>query len=132
MDFRPTLYTITQAAKLLGVPEHKIHYGHRSGKLDDATWRFAGRRAYSTSDMKRLAEFFNVDVPESVIEAEQDDRDRHFRRYMMEKHGWGSIENMRALDAEMKQHGIKPPCSIEAFESFVAKLATAENNCSQK
>jgi DNA-binding transcriptional MerR regulator len=103
MEFIRKLYSTTDAAKLLKVPEHKIHYGHRTGDLDDATYRLAGKRGYSASDMKRLAEYFNVDVPDKVLEDEKEDLDRNFVNYMAKKYGVTTEEGKAKLAVWLRQ-----------------------------
>src|SRR4051794_24427714 len=69
-------YSINEVADLLRVPEHRIHYAHRSRKLDGPGYTFAGRRAYDVHDVERVAEHFGVDVPDKVLEQKQEERDR--------------------------------------------------------
>jgi hypothetical protein len=103
MEFIRKLYSTTDAAKLLKIPEHRIYNGHRTGDLEDATYRLAGRRGYSVSDMKRLAEYFNVDVPDKVLEDEQDDIDRNFLNYMAKKLGITTEEGKAKLSVWLRQ-----------------------------
>jgi DNA-binding transcriptional MerR regulator len=53
-------YSITDCSRLLGVQEHRIAYAHRTGKLAEPKIRFAGKRAYSNADLRRMAAYFEV------------------------------------------------------------------------
>jgi DNA-binding transcriptional MerR regulator len=55
------LFSTRECAKLLGVAQHRIRYAHETGKLDDPKHWVAGKRVYTAADLKRLAEFFEVD-----------------------------------------------------------------------
>lgn len=80
-------YSISEVADLLQVPEHRIHYAHRSRKLDDPGFTFAGRRAYDVLDVERVAEHFGVDVPDEVLEQRQEERERAGRLWLAEQRG---------------------------------------------
>lgn len=58
---RKQVYSIADAAKLLGVQEYRIQYAHRAGKVPSPEI-FAGRRAYGQADLQRLAEHFGVEL----------------------------------------------------------------------
>lgn len=54
------LFSIADAARLLGVEEHRIAYAHRVRGLEDATHKVAGKRVYTEADLHRLAAYFKV------------------------------------------------------------------------
>jgi DNA-binding transcriptional MerR regulator len=56
------LYSITDCSRLLGVQEHRIAYAHRTNKLPEPNVRFAGKRAYSPADLRRMAAYFQVPI----------------------------------------------------------------------
>lgn len=58
------LFSIADAARLTGIDESRIHYAHRSGKVAAPTYFVAGRRIYTDSDIRLVAEFFGVLVDE--------------------------------------------------------------------
>lgn len=100
-------YSISQISDLLRVPEHRIHYAHRSRKLEEPGFFFAGRRAYDTSDVMRVAEHFGVDVPDKILEQEQQEREQHYRRFQEGKHG--DIRHLIAIEEIVKELGIALP-----------------------
>lgn len=53
------IYSTGEAARLLGVPVHRISYAHASGKVKEPA-RVFGKRAYSENDLAALAKFFGV------------------------------------------------------------------------
>ena len=55
------LYSIADAATLLGVQEYRIQYAHRTGKVSSPEI-FAGRRLYRWADVERLAHHFNISL----------------------------------------------------------------------
>jgi DNA-binding transcriptional MerR regulator len=57
---KPELFSIADAARLLGVEEHRIAYAHRVRGLEDATHKVAGKRVYTEADLHRLATYFKV------------------------------------------------------------------------
>jgi len=63
------LFSIADAARLLGVEEHRIAYAHRVRGLDDATHKVAGKRVYTEADLQRLAAYFKV--PLDLVRAEE-------------------------------------------------------------
>jgi hypothetical protein len=66
-----TFYSITDCSRLLGVEEHRIAYAHRANKLPEPKIRFAGKRVYSRRDLRRLADYFGVEIPESEMTKEK-------------------------------------------------------------
>ena len=57
---KKNLFSIADAARLLGVEEHRIAYAHRVRGLEDATHKVAGKRVYTQADLHRLAAYFKV------------------------------------------------------------------------
>ncbi len=60
----------------------------------------------------------------NLTKQEKEDLESNFRRYMAEKHGLGSLDEMRALETKMKQHGITPPCSVSDIEKLCKAIET--------
>ena len=58
-----THYTLTEVARLLGLPYYRIAYQHTVGKLAEPI-KAGGRRAYGHDDLRRVAEHFGVPVPD--------------------------------------------------------------------
>lgn len=54
-------YTISDAARLLGVQEYRLQYAHRTGKVPSPEI-VAGRRLYTWADIERLAQHFGVEL----------------------------------------------------------------------
>lgn len=57
------VYSVAEAAKLLGVQEYRIQYAHRTGKVPSPEI-FVGRRLYTWADIQRLARHFAVELPQ--------------------------------------------------------------------
>ena len=58
------LYSIRDCADILTIEEHRICYAHRTGKLTEPTYFVAGKRIYSKADLRKVANYFGVDVPD--------------------------------------------------------------------
>jgi hypothetical protein len=99
--------TISQISDLLRVPEHRIHYAHRSRKLEEPGYFFAGRRAYDASDVIRVAEHFGVDVPDKILEQDKEEREQKHRR--LQKGQFGDIRHLIAIEEIVKELGIPLP-----------------------
>ena len=56
------LFSVSDLAHKIGVPEHRITYAHRIHRLADAPMRIAGRRIYTEADLHRIAEYFGVQL----------------------------------------------------------------------
>ena len=56
-------YSISDAARLIGVQEYRIQYAHRTGKVPSPEI-VAGRRLYAQADLQRLGAHFNVQLEE--------------------------------------------------------------------
>ena len=52
------LFSIRDAARLVGVPEHRLGYAHRAGFLAEPTFVVAGKRIYTTDDLRRVKDYF--------------------------------------------------------------------------
>lgn len=102
----PQLFSISEVSEILGLAEHRIHYAHRSRKLDDPYCMLTGRRAYNFSDLKRVAEHFGVDVPESILEQEQEERETAGRLWLAEQRGLFTEEGQARLREMGRKLGI--------------------------
>ena len=58
------VYSLREAAQMLGTQAHRIQYALASGKVPEPQIRIAGKRVFQHSDIGRLAEHFNIDLPE--------------------------------------------------------------------
>ena len=52
-------WSIREVAALTGIPEHRIAYAHRSGKLPEPN-HIAGKRIYSRIDIARIRKQFAI------------------------------------------------------------------------
>lgn len=55
---RRTLFSTTDCARAVGVPEHRLAYAHRSGKLPEPELRVAGKRVYQPHEVRQVAAYF--------------------------------------------------------------------------
>lgn len=62
-----TLYSTTEAARLLDVQPYRITYAHSTKKVPEPH-RVFGKRAYRWSDLIALARHFNVDLTDPASE----------------------------------------------------------------
>lgn len=60
------LKTTAEVAQLLKIKEHRINYALRIGKVAQPKLRMAGRKLFTTRDVKRVADYFGVEVPTEV------------------------------------------------------------------
>ena len=60
------IYSTGEVAKMLGVQRHRIEYAVANGHLPEARLRFLDKRCFTGDDVKRIAEFFGVDVPSQL------------------------------------------------------------------
>ena len=58
------LYSLRDCAKRLGVASHRISYAHEAGLLADVKLRVAGKRIYTTADVRRVADYFGIELRE--------------------------------------------------------------------
>lgn len=56
------LHSIKDVAEITGIDETRIHYCHRSGKVPEPTYFVANRRIYTDDDLRRVADYFGVNV----------------------------------------------------------------------
>lgn len=56
------MYSLSEAASLLGTQAHRIQYALVSGKVAEPEIRIAGKRVFQQGDIERLAEHFNVEL----------------------------------------------------------------------
>ena len=61
------LFTITDCARLLGVAKHKLVYAYDTGKLPEIRLWVGGRRVFTASDLKRLADYYGVQLDPDQI-----------------------------------------------------------------
>lgn len=52
---------LSEVAKLVGVQPYRIVYAHVSGAIQEPS-RFCGKRAYGEEDVRRVAEYFGVEL----------------------------------------------------------------------
>lgn len=59
-----TIYSLSEAARLLGTQAYRIQYALVSGKVPEPQIRIAGKRCFQKCDVERLAELFDVELTE--------------------------------------------------------------------
>lgn len=64
------LFSTVEVSRLLGVAEHRLNYAHRCGRLAEPKQKVANKRVYTTADLRRVADYFNVAVPATREERE--------------------------------------------------------------
>jgi hypothetical protein len=57
------LYSTIDAARLLGVPEHRLNYAHRTGQLPAPTFLIAGKNIYTSEDVEAARRYFRNRKP---------------------------------------------------------------------
>ena len=60
------LLTTVEVANWLKIKEHKLNYAMRIGRLPQPKLTMAGRKLFTTREIKKVAEFFGVEVPTEV------------------------------------------------------------------
>ena len=60
-----------EVARLLGKKFWQVHYAHRSGQVPEPTERFNNARVYGPDDVRKLADYFGVDLPPAVANEEK-------------------------------------------------------------
>lgn len=60
------LKTTVEVANWLQIEEHKLNYAMRIGRLPQPKLRMAGRKLFTAREIKKVAEFFGVQVPTEV------------------------------------------------------------------
>jgi len=58
------LYSTVDVSRLLGVGEHRLAYAIRTGKLEGPSFKVCNKRVYTENDLRRVAEYFGVEMPE--------------------------------------------------------------------
>ena len=56
------LLSLRDCARRLGISPHRIAYAHEVGHLADVEMRVAGKRIYTAADLKRVAEYFGIEL----------------------------------------------------------------------
>jgi excisionase family DNA binding protein len=56
------IFSTGEVAKLLGIQRHRVEYAIASGHLPEARFRFLDKRCFDAEDVKRIAEYFGVEV----------------------------------------------------------------------
>jgi len=59
-----TFYSIGEAARMLGVKQHRLAYAHTNGGDLAEPQRIFGKRAYTQDDLERAAQYFGVELSE--------------------------------------------------------------------
>ncbi|HJN11584.1 MAG TPA: hypothetical protein QF564_23075 [Pirellulaceae bacterium] len=59
------LFSTGQVARLLGIPIHRVIYAHTSGKVQEPSLWFMGKRAYSDDDVNRVAAYFEKQLSQT-------------------------------------------------------------------
>ncbi len=65
-----TLLSTKDCIRRLAIPEHRLVYAYRTGKLPEPTFLVAGRRVYTEEDVRRVANYFGVDLDGLETEGE--------------------------------------------------------------
>src|ERR1039457_2188577 len=78
--FTLELKSLSEVGRLLGIQTHRLTYCHHIGALPEPT-RVCGRRAYSDTDIDRIAHYFD----------RKDDRHRHQGRLRLGELECGSV-----------------------------------------
>lgn len=60
------LKTTKEVATLLKIKEHKLNYAMRTGRLAQPKLRMANRKIFTPKEVKRVADYFGVEVPTEV------------------------------------------------------------------
>lgn len=60
------LKTTAEVATLLHVAEHKLNYAMRTKSLPQPKLRMAGRKLFTNREIKKIADYFGVEVPTEV------------------------------------------------------------------
>lgn len=56
------LLSLRDCARRLGIAPHRIAYAHETGHLADVHLRVAGKRIYTAADVKRVAQYFGIEL----------------------------------------------------------------------
>ena len=61
------IYSIGEVARLLGLQTYQIGYAHSTDQVKEPDLRFCGKRAYTESDIQRIAEHFEIEFDDSIL-----------------------------------------------------------------
>lgn len=64
------IYSTGDVARLLGIPAHKFTYAISTGALPEPVQRNANQRCFSEEDVRRIATYFQLELPNQIIDAE--------------------------------------------------------------
>lgn len=56
------IYSTGEITKMLGVARHRIEYALANGYIAEARYRFLDKRVFDAEDVKRIADYFGVQV----------------------------------------------------------------------
>jgi hypothetical protein len=54
------IYSLGHVARLLGVQGYRIAYAINTGQVPEASFRFLGKRCFTTADIVRISQHFGV------------------------------------------------------------------------
>lgn len=63
------LFSSVECSDRLGVPLHRIAYAQRVGRLPKPSRLVAGKAIYTQADVRRMANFFKVELPLEASDA---------------------------------------------------------------
>jgi excisionase family DNA binding protein len=58
------IHSTGEVAKMLGIQRHRLEYAIANGHLPEARFRFLDKRCFDAEDVKRIAEYFGVQIDE--------------------------------------------------------------------
>ena len=67
-------YSSGEVARLLGVQGYRISYAHTTGQIPEPV-RLLGKRAYRWTDLRALAEHFDVELKAAPCEPGREEHD---------------------------------------------------------
>lgn len=56
------LLSTKQCCHYLAIPEHRLVYAYRTGKLPEPSFMIGGTRVFTKDDVRRVADYFGVDL----------------------------------------------------------------------
>lgn len=56
------LLGLGDVSKVIGIARHKIEYAIANGAIPEPTLRIANKRAFTTEDLQRIADYFGVEA----------------------------------------------------------------------
>jgi hypothetical protein len=65
------LLSLRDCARRLGIAPHRIAYAHETGKLADVRLWVAHKRVYTAADVKRVADYFGIDLKDKQGRADE-------------------------------------------------------------